>query len=677
MTTTTPTTTPAPVNETDTGEVQEVTAVTILPEPRAAIAREFHKLSLVEQRSLAAKLHAFLTTENTDLSKLNAPENKPTTCLINIPKSNSVRVIHSIGFGTSPIGGSSPVENRILAMSLDGEASRPPQVIVLPRRMTDVREVKTPGTQDFENKFLEANGTSYPMFKNANLTVSFPLLKIIPIPAYLVYDGFEKDLDAVTVYKRVKALLTTDDPYIASILSFLRACTTSRNKDDNSTYDSTDTFMAAVPAVANTWGLQKFKTLYPLLCARPAAISGAPGGETPSVKFFETMLQALHNTKNAKPSEETGPTANNPEDIFGMSRGELDQMLMYCGLQSGEEDSLPRYLKLLNEKQVIEGRKEKILINQILKNEYYEGAKVYVSNPLLRILKKRRYLSEDPDLTFRTACKGLTPFCLGGNDPDVVATINELADQIEQATNVGVEEISKLAALKATVPETAWEFLLNLKTFANLLFALFTGACPLFLELKEIIAALVNYKQAALKSMSKKTRGSILWIVTLQTRHFFGGEASILASFQNMKNKIIANDPIIYHTDVPDKLIEDAATTPKRDLSPGTEVEAMTSPPIKKQKSHIHPLLYKHFVNNIWKVNPSVQVRDICAVCNCSVKSVVKDNASCFLNFFGKCKNPNCKKTHRTATDDEAQHIYNLLEKAVKNPQDIKKGGKP
>ena len=68
------------------------------------------------------------------------------------------------------------------------------------------------------------------MFKNASLTVSFKLPTIIPIPTYLVYDGFEKDLDAVTVYKRVKVLLTTDEPYIASFLSFLRACTTSRKQ---------------------------------------------------------------------------------------------------------------------------------------------------------------------------------------------------------------------------------------------------------------------------------------------------------------------------------------------------------------------------------------------------------------------------------------------------------------
>ena len=74
--------------------------------------------------------------------------------------------------------------------------------------------------------------------------------------------------------------------------------------------------MAAVPAVANTWRLQKIKMLYPSLCARPATISGSPGADTLSVNVFETMLQALHSTTNVKPSEETGPTANNPEDIL-------------------------------------------------------------------------------------------------------------------------------------------------------------------------------------------------------------------------------------------------------------------------------------------------------------------------------------------------------------------------
>ena len=97
-------------------------------------------------------------------------------------------------------------------------------------------------------------------------------------------------------------------------------------------------------------GFDRFEPYF--LAFGTVPISSAPGVETPSVKIFETMFQAFNNTKNGNPSEPTGPTANNPEDIFGMSRGELDQMLMYCGLQGGEEDSLPHYFKLSNRKKL-------------------------------------------------------------------------------------------------------------------------------------------------------------------------------------------------------------------------------------------------------------------------------------------------------------------------------------
>ena len=59
-----------------------------------------------------------------------------------------------------------------------------------------------------------------------------------------------------------------------------------------------------------------------------------------------------------------------------------------------------------------------------------------------------------------------------------------------------------------------------MERFGNLLFALFTSRCPLFLEVKSIIKALYLYSDNALKAMCSKTRGSIMWILTLQTRHF-------------------------------------------------------------------------------------------------------------------------------------------------------------
>ena len=116
-------------------------------------------------------------------------------------------------------------------------------------------------------------------------------------------------------------------------------------------------------------------------------------------------------------------------------------------------------------------------------------------------------------------------------------------------------DISKLANMSALVPETSANFIQNLKVFGNLLYALFTCKLPLFKQLKELIKALDTYNPKALKQMTKKTCGSILWIITLQTHHFFRRENSILAEFQLMKNKLTARESLIYHAEVPDILI--------------------------------------------------------------------------------------------------------------------------
>ena len=59
-----------------------------------------HKINLVEQRSNATQLFAFFE----DLAQLNALGNNPVACIVNILKSDQIRVIYSLGFGTSPMG---------------------------------------------------------------------------------------------------------------------------------------------------------------------------------------------------------------------------------------------------------------------------------------------------------------------------------------------------------------------------------------------------------------------------------------------------------------------------------------------------------------------------------------------------------------------------------------------
>ena len=251
--------------------------------------------------------------------------------------------------------------------------------------------------------------------------------------------------------------------------------------------------------------MQKLASSFPALATRPTMPGTAPGPD-PNIALMTALLKSWD-----RDGKKDAPTTTKPEndDKYGMSNSELTLMLLFCGLNEGEENLLPAYLELMNEKNASDSRKEQILLSQLKNNEFYEGAKVYFSKMLLKLLKKRKYLSEDPELTFRTAANGVTLFSVGHQDLDEVAAINELFDQLAEATMVMPSDISKLGKMTATVPDNAADFMMNLRVFANLLHALFTRTCPLFKQLKELIKALANYNPNALKQMTKKTRGVV------------------------------------------------------------------------------------------------------------------------------------------------------------------------
>ena len=86
-----------------------------------------------EQSRLSSQLHAFLPQDSPDLTQLNDAENKPVVGIINIPKSSTIRVLHSFGVGTNPIGGSSSIAGNILYLVGNGFSANPSQGIVLLR----------------------------------------------------------------------------------------------------------------------------------------------------------------------------------------------------------------------------------------------------------------------------------------------------------------------------------------------------------------------------------------------------------------------------------------------------------------------------------------------------------------------------------------------------------------
>ena len=77
----------------------------------------------------------------------------------------------------------------------------------------------------------------------------------MPISAFIFYNGFNADLDVITIYRRIKTLDNLAKPAIQTLLTFLCGCTTSRLVNDTGTFILSIVFMESTPLVARTWGI--------------------------------------------------------------------------------------------------------------------------------------------------------------------------------------------------------------------------------------------------------------------------------------------------------------------------------------------------------------------------------------------------------------------------------------
>ena len=107
--------------------------------------------------------------------------------------------------------------------------------------------------------------------------------------------------------------------------------------------------------------------------------------------------------------------------------------------------------------------------------------------------------------------EGLSPFLMLDLSEDKVVSINDEADLIHRASVVSVQDLRLFKRkMQINVPQTAEDFLLLLKRFVNLIFALFSKQSPLFKCVREVINTIMAYSREARKGMTMHTKGSIL-----------------------------------------------------------------------------------------------------------------------------------------------------------------------
>ena len=93
----------------------------------------------------------------------------------------------------------------------------------------------------------EAN--TYPLLEKSNVTNTERTIYMVLIPPYLVYDGFENDLDAALIFEHIMSVLSTTSNMFTHLQYFLRSCLTSHKMWDNKPYVRSNDLTAA-PSMA-------------------------------------------------------------------------------------------------------------------------------------------------------------------------------------------------------------------------------------------------------------------------------------------------------------------------------------------------------------------------------------------------------------------------------------------
>ena len=366
-----------------------------------------------------------------------------------------------------------------------------------------------------------------------------------------------------------------------------------------------------------------------------------------------------------------------------MSNQELTSTMIMCGKEAHSHHSvLPQWFQDCAEKGMTDSYRLRIIRKHIMLNYKYDDAEIPITATMLKNINKRNWLGKDGNIkrpSLLNASEGLSPFVVLDLDEDEVAKINDTEDALTRASTVTMQDIASLKKkLTPKIPATAEDFMLLLKRYANLLFALFSADCPFYKCVVKIIDALKEFSRVARETMSPMTRASILWIILLQSRTFALGEDTILAEFTAMHANLASKQSNIYHAEVPQALLNTTPPVPPKRKLKNTEQEDKTD--VKKPRQNMnnwHPTLKAKLAGPMAKAgNPSFT--SIMQYVDRDPNDVISDRSSwCTPNaFFGRCFfGEKCKRQHKIVTDTQAERIITMMDKFIKTPEDLKTKG--
>jgi hypothetical protein len=659
-----------------------------LPTANTYVGRSIETTSNADQLKQAIDFFTFLQEEDNHLLNLNL-DDVPRTALIGLPGSNNVKLIYGIGVGASGIGHNSPTDGKLLALHGDGgHELGSPHPLVLPIETFDITEVAVMTDNQFTTAAtLSGPEHQHPLLARRHITGVKPIMQLAPIPAFMVYDGINQDLHAGTIIERLMAIETNGIDMYNHLKSFLYACLASHNQQCNKPYIAQEHLFTQPANPARLWAADRFKKLFPQLnpaqAVLPPTADNNEGLAAILAQFLPLQQQALqlqtNHTRQGRFAEEK---KDDDSTTLGMSQQEFESTLIMCGKDPSSHYSLlPQWFQDCAEKGMTDSFRMRIIRKHIMLHQKYDDAEIPITATLLKNINKRNWLGKDGNIkrpSLLNASEGLSPFIVLDLDEDEVARINDTEDALTRASAVTMQDIANLKKkLIPKIPATADDFMLLLKRYANLLFALFSEDCPFYKCVVKIVDALKEFSRVAREAMSTITKASILWIILLQSRTFALGDDVILAEFTTMHANLASKQGNIYHAEVPQALLPKSLPEKRK---PKLQEPDDSKPDIKKPRcnpNNWHPTLKAKLSIPMAKAGFPTFTQ-IMQYVDKDPQEIISDKSSwCTPNaFFGRCYfGDKCKRQHKIVTDVQAEKIVVLLQKFIDHPEELRMKG--
>ena len=239
-----------------------------LPIPVGKVAKLFARTHIEEQLQQIER--AIMFNPNTNPSYMIGNFSTIfTPFLVAVPGSfRKVRVIYALQEANpneQEFFQNTPVGNKILALT--GELITNitiPTAYVLPANVIEARPTKVPNGKDFAKKRRDVTVSGRATwFTKDKVDESLDIPPAVPIPAFLIYDAFDCEVDAVVIYERISALPSESQNKfkhtIATLRNFLKAQTVSITKKHPQTTLPQKIFLETPPSIVHEWKRQVLK----------------------------------------------------------------------------------------------------------------------------------------------------------------------------------------------------------------------------------------------------------------------------------------------------------------------------------------------------------------------------------------------------------------------------------